>query len=189
LGAWELVPVHKLELVDANSKDDFVRVGQLVELYEPSRVALRRPGAVVGPARGKIGDTVDRSLMKPLRRAVLAAALELNPVHAIPPEEPSSDTDEEDGRDSDASGVYTSDAATLWGHTFSGGEYVSVEYGSMVRALELTELGWWMAIFTERPSSGSSVKSDICGLVKQCSGKRPSRSQSTQAVPNPSSTL
>lgn len=136
VGGWELVPLRRLELCDTNSEDDFASVGQLVELYEPPRGALGTHGAVVRPGDGKIGDSVDRSLMKPLRRAVLAAALDSNPVNAIPPEEPSSNGDEgEDVDDRDGNAVYTSDSATLWGHTFSDREYVSVEYGLMVSAL------------------------------------------------------
>ena len=136
LGGWELVPTGMVELSDTSSEDDFARVGQLVGLYEPPRGAVGRLGAVVRPNRGKIGDAVDRSLMKPLRQSVLAAALDVNPTRTIPPEEPASDGDEdEDVGDHEGNVVYTSDSATLWGHTFIDREVVSVEYGSLVRAL------------------------------------------------------
>ena len=136
LGGWELVPTGMVELSDTSSEEDFARVGQLVGLYEPPRGAVGRLGAVVRPNRGKIGDAVDRSLMKPLRQSVLAAALDVNPTRTIPPDEPASDGDEdEDVGDDEGNVVYTSDSATLWGHTFIDREVVSVEYGSLVRAL------------------------------------------------------
>ncbi len=130
------MPTGMVELSDTSSEEDFARVGQLVELYEPPRGTVGRLGAVVRPTMGKIGDAVDRSLLKPLRQSVLAAALDVNPKRTIPPEKRASDGDEdEDVADHDGHVVYTSDSATLWGHTLIDSGVVSVEYGSLVRVL------------------------------------------------------
>jgi hypothetical protein len=118
VGPWELIPRRAFDDGDATAPWVAESVRGLLDLYKVSTTTIGM-GTIVRHRDGKVGDTVDRDAMRPLRRTVVAAVLGGNPEVTEP------------GRQQGLS-VATSDNALLFGHSVGPEGWVTVQYGLMV---------------------------------------------------------
>jgi hypothetical protein len=125
IGPWELIPRGSLDESDTVSRQAFEQVHGLLALYHSPPQGNEVYGCIFKRSGGQVGDTYPRAEMRPLRRALVAAVLDRNPVR--------------DGRGGGAAnqghGVSTSDNGALWGHRVGPEGNFAADYGVMVRTL------------------------------------------------------
>jgi hypothetical protein len=124
VGPFELIPHGHFEDADAQYPWVAEAVRGLFDLYKVRTTSLGH-GVVVRPREGRVGEAVERAMMTPLRRVLVAAVLDGNPR-----------VTEEDRQPGHS--VATSDNALLYGHGLSPDGWVAVQYGLMV---EMTVAG------------------------------------------------
>ena len=118
LGPFELIPRRLFEDGDAQHPWVAEAVRGLFELYKV-RTASTGHGVVIRPQDGRVGDAIEREVMTPLRRILVAAVLDGNPQVTEP--------ERQQGHS-----VATSDNALLYGHRLDPAGWVAVQYGLMV---------------------------------------------------------
>ena len=118
VGPCELIPQPLFDDGDARHPWIAEAVRGLFDLYKV-RTTSTGHGVVVRPLDGLVGDAVDREVMTPLRRVVVAALLDGNPQVTEAARQP-------------GHSVATSDNAALYGHGLSPEGWVAVQYGLMV---------------------------------------------------------
>jgi hypothetical protein len=123
VGPYELIP--KATVTEDDFSAPWVKKGSegLLKLYELDGSMGNRFGTIVRRSDGKIGDDFERSEMRPLRRALVAALLDGNPSHIGL------------GDDHEGWSVSTSDHAVLYGHSLDPAGGITVDYGRMVQVL------------------------------------------------------
>jgi hypothetical protein len=126
VGPYEIISRGAFTDDDFTSPQMKSELEGLLKMYEARGSMADRFGSVVRRRDGKVGDRFERDEMRPLRRAMVAALLDGNPL--------------EIGKKEDTQGwhVATSDNALLYLHQLDGSGYVAVQYGRMV---ELTVAG------------------------------------------------
>ena len=123
VGPWRLVPKKSIRPRDAAGPGLLKAARGVGSLYEtdPDPLISTKFGAFVIRRSQTVGAVHDRGSMQALRRAVVAALLDGNPIEESP--QPS------------GHGAWTSDNAVLFGHPVTGSGSVTVEHGAMVRTL------------------------------------------------------
>jgi hypothetical protein len=122
VGRWELEPFRTLDETPALPDDLRRPVKRLVEAYTLPHSDADRLGAVLYPAGGSIGSEFERGTLEPLRRALLAGAIAMNPFMTADEDDPNA-----------GHAVATAENAIVWGHPLGDGDSYVIDTGILAR--------------------------------------------------------
>lgn len=124
--AWRLIPFRDLARRHTVSQSILNEVRRLRTAYRLTEGRGMSFGALIVPRNGRIGDEQPRELLRPLRRALVAALLDGNPSFLDPDPNPNA-----------GHRMTTSENAVVYGHPLHGGSSYAISTGAMVKTLNL----------------------------------------------------
>jgi hypothetical protein len=128
VGAWELLPLRKVEGSDVVPTDLRDEVSRLVEAYRLPSGGGAVLGVLAYPFGGKVGEPFERSDVELLGDALLAGVVADNPRMALAEDEQSPNIGQ---------GVSTAENALLFGHPLGLASGYVIETGVILKALRM----------------------------------------------------